>query len=207
PPRTSTYFFHPASARRDSTAASSAQETTTALPLSESTNIESLLLTSTSNSLVDAFARYEKTRQHEIDPDDARKGGVGQTVGRGDNVASNRSRDRNWDRDAREEMALPLPPQGIPMTGAPVELMGITVELTSPVKASFNTSMSVPGLNIQKMSEQAAMVAVLHFCSLVWIPSIYIRLSANVIPAMEGKQTSKRMILDQEREVRMVMLG
>ncbi|KAL7268276.1 hypothetical protein RUND412_009109 [Rhizina undulata] len=224
PPATSTRFFHPASARRDSAAAASAQEKAAALSLSESTNIESLLLTSTSNLLVDAFARYEKTQQHEIDPHDARKGRwiliygiiqtlatvavdapgvrwkegvdyflcaklrgtppwrggddfgeercqfrshcwtvprtwgrVGQTVGRGDTVASNRSRDRDWDREAREEMALPLPPKGIPMPGAPVELMGMPVELTSPVNASFNTSMSVPGLNIQKRSEQAAM--------------------------------------------------
>ncbi|KAL7265823.1 hypothetical protein RUND412_011650, partial [Rhizina undulata] len=166
PPATSTCFFQPTSTRRDNAATSSAQEKTTPLLLSESKNIESLLLTSTSNSLVDAFAWYGKTRQHEIDPDDARKGRVEQTVGRGDTFASNGSRDRDWDRDAREEMALPLLPKGIPLTGAPVELMGIPVELTSPVKASFNTSMSVSGLNIQKRNEQAAMVAVLHFCSL-----------------------------------------
>ncbi|RPA91525.1 hypothetical protein L873DRAFT_1714018 [Choiromyces venosus 120613-1] len=53
----------------------SATEKAAALSLSESTNIESLLSASTSNSLVDAFAKHEKsTPPAEVDPHDARKG-------------------------------------------------------------------------------------------------------------------------------------
>jgi len=53
----------------------SATEKAAALSLSESTNIESLLSASTSNSLVDAFAKHEKSIQPtEVDPHDARKG-------------------------------------------------------------------------------------------------------------------------------------
>lgn len=46
-----------------------------ALSLSESTNIESLMSSSVSNDLVDAFAKHEKSiSASEIDPHDARKG-------------------------------------------------------------------------------------------------------------------------------------
>lgn len=54
---------------------SSAAEKAAALSLSESTNIESLLSSSVSNSLVDAFAKHEKSLSpSEVDPHDARKG-------------------------------------------------------------------------------------------------------------------------------------
>lgn len=55
--------------------ASAAAEKAAALSLSESTNIESLLTSSVSNELVDAFAKHEKSvSPAEVDPHDARKG-------------------------------------------------------------------------------------------------------------------------------------
>lgn len=55
--------------------ASGTADKAAALALSESTNIESLLSSSISNDLVDAFAKHEKSvTVAEVDPHDARKG-------------------------------------------------------------------------------------------------------------------------------------
>lgn len=55
--------------------ASGTADKAAALSLSESTNIESLLSSSVSNDLVDAFAKHEKSiSAAEVDPHDARKG-------------------------------------------------------------------------------------------------------------------------------------
>lgn len=55
--------------------ASGTADKAAALSLSESTNIESLLSSSISNDLVDAFAKHEKSISvAEVDPHDARKG-------------------------------------------------------------------------------------------------------------------------------------
>lgn len=55
--------------------ASGTADKAAALSLSESTNIESLLSSSISNDLVDAFAKHEKSvTVAEVDPHDARKG-------------------------------------------------------------------------------------------------------------------------------------